>query len=223
MKPSDIISLARRQTWCTTDIATEEEAYHFLNFVIEDFWAELRLVDSSFWLRAKDINITSWTRNYTLDDSAIETEWAETNVVFWISKIKRAIYNKDYIPVESIDNVELSNEVWTPTKIYLKWNEIILDKIPEKNWELTIIWYVRNPEIIATTTDIEDVICIPSRWHWIIIEWLKYWMYWNMWVWFEQARMNARNFYDSEKLKAISQMTDRWELSPEWEDLYIEI
>jgi hypothetical protein len=37
MKPSKIIDLARRQTGCTLDIVTEEEAYQFLNFVIEDF------------------------------------------------------------------------------------------------------------------------------------------------------------------------------------------
>jgi hypothetical protein len=37
MKPSEIISLARRQTGCTLDIVTEDEAYKFLNFVIEDF------------------------------------------------------------------------------------------------------------------------------------------------------------------------------------------
>ena len=33
MKPSEIISLARRQTWCTEDIVTKAEAYKFLNFV----------------------------------------------------------------------------------------------------------------------------------------------------------------------------------------------
>lgn len=37
MKPSEIISLARRQTGCTEDIVTVDEAYKFLNFVIEDF------------------------------------------------------------------------------------------------------------------------------------------------------------------------------------------
>ena len=37
MKPSEIIKLARRQTGCTEDIVTTDEAFRFLNFVIEDF------------------------------------------------------------------------------------------------------------------------------------------------------------------------------------------
>jgi hypothetical protein len=46
MKPSEIISLARRQTGCTEDIVTTEEAFRFLNFVIEDFGADIRNSDS---------------------------------------------------------------------------------------------------------------------------------------------------------------------------------
>jgi hypothetical protein len=46
MKPSEIIKLARRQTGCTKDIVTDREAYQFLNFVIEDFGAEIRTSDS---------------------------------------------------------------------------------------------------------------------------------------------------------------------------------
>jgi hypothetical protein len=46
MKPSEIIDLARRQTGCTLDIVTPEEAYRFLNFIIEDFGSDIRSSDS---------------------------------------------------------------------------------------------------------------------------------------------------------------------------------
>ena len=46
MKPSEIIKLARRQTGCTEDIVTTDEACKFLNFIIEDFGAEVRASDS---------------------------------------------------------------------------------------------------------------------------------------------------------------------------------
>jgi hypothetical protein len=46
MKPTKIISLARRQTGCTEDIVTAQEAYDFLNFVIEDFGTDIRASDS---------------------------------------------------------------------------------------------------------------------------------------------------------------------------------
>jgi hypothetical protein len=38
-------------------------------------------------------------------------------------------------------------------------------------------------------------------------------MYGNMWVNFEEARVNSRNFYDSEKMKAIQNIMDRWQLA----------
>jgi hypothetical protein len=38
---------------------------------------------------------------------------------------------------------------------------------------------------------------------------MKYWMYGNMGVNFETPRMNSRNFYDSEKMKAIQNIVDR--------------
>jgi hypothetical protein len=65
----------------------------------------------------------------------------------------------------------------------------------------------------VTVTDTEENIFIPSRWHYILVEWLKYWMYGNMGVNFETARNNSRNFYDSEKIKAIQNITDRWQLA----------
>jgi hypothetical protein len=38
-------------------------------------------------------------------------------------------------------------------------------------------------------------------------------MYGNMWVNFETARNNSRAFYDSEKIKAIQNIVDRWQLA----------
>jgi hypothetical protein len=61
--------------------------------------------------------------------------------------------------------------------------------------------------------DKEENIFIPSRWHYIIVEWLKYRMYGNMWVNFETARNNSRTFYDTEKIKAIQNIVDRWQLA----------
>ena len=67
MKPSEIIKLARRQTWCTEDIVTEDEAYKFLNFVIEDFWADIRASDSWHWFDYLTINVQSGQFNYPID------------------------------------------------------------------------------------------------------------------------------------------------------------
>jgi hypothetical protein len=57
--------------------------------------------------------------------------------------------------------------------------------------------------------DTEDAIWIPRRWHYILVEGLKYWMYGNMGVNFETPRANSRAFYDSEKMKALQNIMDR--------------
>ena len=64
-------------------------------------------------------------------------------------------------------------------------------------------------EYIPNVLDKEEFIWIPKRWHYVLVEWLKYWMYGNMWVNFETARANSRSFYDSEKYKALQNIVDR--------------
>jgi hypothetical protein len=75
----------------------------------------------------------------------------------------------------------------------------------------TLLWTLT--EYITNVLDKEEFIWIPKRWHYILVEWLKYWMYWNMWVNFETARGNSRAFFDSEKNKAIQNIMDRWQLA----------
>jgi hypothetical protein len=77
---------------------------------------------------------------------------------------------------------------------------------------MQIRWFNYNTEL-TTTDDDETDIFIPARWHYILVEWMKYRMYGNMWVNFETARNNSRNFYDNEKMKAIQNIVDRWQLA----------
>jgi hypothetical protein len=75
----------------------------------------------------------------------------------------------------------------------------------------TLAWTIDAYDV--EITDKEENIFIDKRWHYIIVEWLKYRMYGNMWVNFETARNNSRAFYDSEKIKAIQNIVDRWQLA----------
>lgn len=291
MKPSEIISLARRQTWCTEDIVTSDEAIKFLNFVIEDFWADIRNSDSWYWFDILEIDVTWWQSTYTFT-----WQWAwELSGRFPIHKIQAVwLYdgnNKKRVdlPVHFVDKVDLNkresvkeplacfitrtelNLIPTPkssTKMQIwgfnyseimpfltitgktSWNDPItatFTRYPQADWtsdlEVKQIWWQdTNQEYIAfsaneelavweylwcpslsksfealtvesTFNDTESEIWIPARWHYILVEWMKYWMYWNMWVNFEAARTNSRAFYDSEKDKAIQNIVDRWQLA----------
>ena len=290
MKPSEIIKLARRQTWCTEDIVTEDEAYKFLNFVIEDFWADIRASDSWHWFDYLTINVQAGQPSYpfTKDNwyPMDETEW-EFYDKFPIWKLEKVWYRlKDGkwrdLEVRFVDKIDVNDfpDQWEPEICFITNNYLNLVPLPKEatqmqiwgynyNWELEPDiweikvdnkWYTRDKnndvswanypfawehwnDIIYTNrekptswdtypsytwgtstaisetrvivTDKEDNIFIPKRWHYILVEWLKYWMYGNMWVNFEWARTNSRNFYDSEKMKALQNIMDRWQESDE--------
>lgn len=283
MKPSEIISLARRQTWCTTDIVTEDEAYKFLNFVIEDFWADIRASDSWHWFDFLQFDVSAGQYSYAMDDDP--WEWFN-NFPIW--KLEKVWYRlKDWkwrdLPIRFVDKIDINDRPnqWEPEICFLCNNTINLMPEPKEAtkmiiwgydynfelqpdlWHITVWWvqytrdsasdvlwadepyawkhwndhiYTSNPRPTSwisyedyqwTTSawsiqsytvqnfDNEDNIFIPKRWHYIIVEWMKYRMYGNMWVNFETARTNSRNFYDSEKMKALQNIVDRGQESDE--------
>ena len=109
MKPSEIISLARRQTGCTEDIVTTQEAFRFLNFVIEDFGADIRNSDSWYWFDIESINVVAGQSTYTFTN----TEW-DLSGKFPLHKIQAVwLYdnnNKKWrdMPVHFVDKVDLN-------------------------------------------------------------------------------------------------------------------
>jgi hypothetical protein len=281
MKPSEIIKLARRQTWCTEDIVTTEEAYKFLNFIIEDFWADIRNSDSWYWYDVLQIPVVWGQIQYTFT----ETPWimSEKFPMHKIQavRIKKPDWKWRDLPVHFVDKVDLNrlSELKEPLACFITRTELNLIPAPKESTIMEIRWfdynpllqpniwtitvnsnaYTRSPDndaewtpypyawesvgsIIYTNslqpttwnayedfqwatlawtidaydveiTDKEENIFIDKRWHYIIVEWLKYRMYGNMWVNFETARNNSRAFYDSEKIKAIQNIVDRWQLA----------
>jgi hypothetical protein len=282
MKPSEIIKLARRQTWCTEDIVTTEEAYKFLNFIIEDFWADIRNSDSWYWYDVLQIPVVWGQVQYTFT----ETPWimSEKFPMHKIQavRIKKPDWKWRDLPVHFVDKVDLNRltELKEPLACFITRTELNLIPAPKESTIMEIRWFDYNPliqpniwtitvnnhdytrspdndaewtqypyawernnwQIIYTNslqpttwnayedfqwttlawaissydveiTDKEENIFIDKRWHYIIVEWLKYRMYGNMWVNFETARNNCRAFYDNEKIKAIQNIVDRWQLA----------
>lgn len=282
MKPSEIISLARRQTGCTEDIVTTDEAYKFLNFVIEDFWAEIRNSDSWYWYDVLQIPVVWWQVQYTFTGTPwIMSEKFPMHKIQAV-RIKKPDWKWRDLPVHFVDKVDLNRltEFKEPLACFITRTELNLIPAPKESTIMEIRWFDYNPliqpniwtitvnsqdytrspdndaewtsypyawernnwQVIYTNnlqpttwnayedfqwtilawaisgydveiTDKEENIFIDKRWHYIIVEWLKYRMYGNMWVNFETARNNSRAFYDNEKIKAIQNIVDRWQLA----------
>ena len=282
MKPSEIIKLARRQTGCTEDIVTTDEAYRFLNFVIEDFGADIRASDSWYWFDFLEVDVEAGQTQYMIDDDP--GGWFNNFPIWKLEKVWYRLSNwkRRDLPIRFVDKIDINDRPnqWEPEICFILNNTIQLMPKPKEAtqmiiwgydynwelepdiWEITVWWqdYRRDKDndvdwatypyawthwnttiftdsekptswtaystyswtsawsITAYSVivlDKEDNIFIPKRWHYILVEWLKYWMYGNMWVNFEWARNNSRNFYDSEKMKALQNIMDRWQESDE--------
>ena len=286
MKPSEIINLARRQTGCTEDIVTINEAYRFLNFVIEDFGADIRASDSWHWFDYIEMDIEAGQYTYPMDE--LPWEWFSKFPIWKLEKVwyKMPDWKWRDLDIRFIDKIDINDfpDQWEPQICFLCNNTINLIPTPKTatkmmvwgydyNWELwympaieisdTLYWRIVDQDLTGKTYnyawgstsgvvytssltpsanstaysynsqtdtftaawtiykyydnwfDKEENIFIPKRWHYILVEWLKYRMYGNMWVNFEWARTNSRNFYDSEKMKALQNIVDRWQESDE--------
>ena len=290
MKPSEIISLARRQTWCTIDIVSEVEAYHFLNFIIEDFWAEIRASDSWHWFDYLTINVQAgqpsypFTKDnwYPMDEN--NGEFYNNFPIWKLEKVWYKLKNGKWrdLDIRFVDKIDVNDfpDHWEPEICFITNNYINLVPLPKEAtqmqlwgynynpelqpdlWSITVGWHDykrdRNNDVAwatypfawthwnttiftdnekptswtaystyswtsawsitwydVTVFDKEDNIFIPKRWHYVIVEGMKYWMYGNMGVNFEWARANCRAFYDSEKNKALQNIMDRWQESDE--------
>jgi len=221
MKPSWIISLARRQTWCTEDIVTKAEAYEFLNFVIEDFGSDIRTSDSWYWFDSIILDVDANDGSYEFENE----EWGYSQR-FPISKIQ-SVWLLDQktnkwrdLPVHFVDKMNPNDfeSDWEPRVCFVTRTDLNLIPKPKENTQMMIWGFNYNYELgynAETTTwdDDEEDIFIPKRWHYILVEWLKYWMYGNMWSNFEAQRNASRQFYDSEKNKAIQNIMDRGQLA----------
>lgn len=278
MKPSKIIKLARRQTGCTEDIVTTDEAYDFLNFVIEDFWGDIRASDSWFGFEVLNFDVEANNPVYVF----MGDEWVYG---FPMSKIQSVwLKGKDNkwhgLPVHFVDKVNPNqfDATGEPRACFVTNSEIVLLPAPKEATQMMVWGFDYNPEffilpwivvnnneykryeqwdmtwqtypycwiwidsalytasetpstwataytyvagtftsagtiskIIDNILDKEEYIWIPRRWHYVLVEWLKYRMYGNMWVNFETARANSRASFDNEKYKALQNITDRWQ------------
>ena len=289
MKPSEIIKLARRQTWCTLDVVTEEEAYQFLNFIIEDFGADIRSSESWFGFDILTLDVYENQPMYTFDE-----DYWEYSQNFPISKIQ-SVWLLDQktnkwrdIPVHFVDKMNPNDfdSKSEPMVAFVTRSDITLVPVPKENtrmmiwgwnynyeftvipwlqvglteyrraeyadltgktypyaWDNWALWTVytssETPSNWATmytydsgtdtftsawtldkylpnVLDKEEFIWIPKRWHYIVVEGMKYRMYGNMWSNFETLRTASRNFYDSEKMKALQNIMDRGQKADTW-------
>ncbi len=232
MIPSLIISTARNQTGCTTDIVSATQSFQFLNQVEEDFWRDI--CNESPWdkMNQFNINLVAWTSTYTLPASIAastlitSTFWINQAVKIWVKLRSTDTY---YTPVQ-VKYVEwylnlpdfyaATTDKNQPTAYLVGSDSIVIFPTPDTSITsgLQIMWPKAVVPKSASTEDVEGMIIIPPAAHPIIVEWLKYRFYGNMWVNFEDRRIQAKQFYESEKLRVINQMMNKNIL---WEESFI--
>jgi len=222
MKPSDLITIARNQSWATIDVVTAAQSYQYLNIVLEDFWKDITDNNIWLWINTWTYNLTANTATYTLATATpaatllLSTFWIEQLYKIWV---KYNSWDTYYTPVSLIypewqlkqpDYYAASQNKAVPTATQND-NTITLYPTPTTtvtNW-LQIIWPKKHFDLSSSTEDVEWCILIPAQWHYVLIEGLKYWFYGNMWVNFDDRKYQTKQFYEAEKLRCINQMMDK--------------
>jgi hypothetical protein len=182
---------------------------HFVDKVDLNRLTELKEPLACFITRT-EINLIPAPKESTI----MEIRWFDYNPLIQPNIWTITVNNHDY--TRSPDN----DAEWTPYPY--AWESvgsiIYTNSLQPTTWNAyedfqwtTLAWAISSYDV--EITDKEENIFIDKRWHYIIVEWLKYRMYGNMWVNFETARNNCRAFYDNEKIKAIQNIVDRWQLA----------
>lgn len=228
MIPSQIISLARSQTWVTTDIVSATQSYDFLNILLEDFWKDITDNNIGLGINTRQYTLTSGTATYTLASpiaastvltstrgieqlykigikyKSTDTNYTTCKLIYLDGQLNLPDFYANQQPASVPSATQNDNTITiypTPTDTIPLWLEIIW---PKKHFTLS-----------SSTEDVESAILIPSQRHYVLIEWLKYWFWGNMWVNFEDRRQQAKAYYESEKDRCINQMADRMQESSE--------
>lgn len=233
MKPSEIITMARNQTWTSTDLVDQSTAFQYLNIVEKDFWRDIS--NESIWDKVTnfDINTVAWTSKYSIPatvpaSTLSNTTWgmnqilkagikfSSSDVYYTPLQIK---YIEWYLNLPDFYAVQTSKAI--PTAYIVDMENIVVFPTPDAS--LTAWLQLRWPKAVAdkttSTEDVEGMILVDSDVHWVIVEWLKVWFYGQRGTDFEWLKAQAQQNYEAAKLRAINQLSNKNILADEYFNL----
>lgn len=233
MLPSQIITMARNQTGTSTGLVTAPQAYDYLNILIADFWKDIVDNETGYWSNTWTYDLTAGTSSYTFaTPTANTTLLTSTFGISQLMKIGVKYKSTDtvYTPVPVIYQEGMLNlpdyystaTTQSPVAI-IKDTSITIFPTPTSSVTngLQIIWPKSHFPLGTTgntvvTEDVEGCLLIPSSYHYVLVEGLKYWMYGQRWTDFDAIRQSCKGFYEAEKLRTIWQLTERNQDSSNW-------
>lgn len=223
MKPSEVITMARNQTWTSTGLVPDAEAYTYLNQVESDFWRDI--CNESIWDKTTqfNINLVAWTNTYSLPQSvSASTLNACTFGINQIVKagIKLKASDRYYTPI-TIKYIEgylnlpdyyaVQSSTSNPTAYVIDTESIVIFPTPTENvtaW-LQLIW-PKDPVAKSTTTeDVDGMFVLDKSVHYVMVEGLKYRFYGKRGTDFIPLAQQAKQNYENEKLRVINQLSNK--------------
>ena len=223
MKPTEIITMARNQTWTSTGLVPQDEAFTYLNIIEQDFWRDICNDWTSDKLNTYPINLVAWTSTYTLPQSvSASTLLTSTFGLNQTLKVGIKFSSSDtyYTPIQVKyvdwllnlpDFYAAKTSKATPIAYLIGWDSIVIFPTPDATIAagLEIVW---PKDVVVKTTSTEDVewmIIVPPAAHMVLVEWLKYLFYGKRGTDFIQIARDAKQFYENEKLRVINQLLNK--------------
>ena len=223
MKPSEVITMARNQTWTSTGLVPQDEAFTYLNLVEEDFWRDICNESIGDKTTQFNINLVAWTNTYSMPVSVSNTTLLTSS--FWINQVVKAgikllSTNAYYTPI-TIKYIEgylnlpdyyaVQSSTSNPTAYIIDTESIVIFPTPTESitYWLQLIWPKAVIPKSLTTEDVEWMFVLDPSVHYIMVEGLKYRFYGKRGTDFIPLAQQAKQNYENEKLRVINQLSNK--------------
>lgn len=223
MTIAEIISQFRLDNYIDTSQLTDAQALVFVNRTYRDVINEIRVkVNEDYFYNEWKTDTVVWQREYTLLKRTSSVIWMTK--IKWIS-IKYQTTDTEYTKakLETIWNLDkdlqryIVNQPKTNPFYIISDESIFLYPAPTEGIVDWIIFYWIWDPVDLLTTSVSTDIKIPVEYQEILPLWMLYHSFRARWMISEKN--DAKNEYELEKIKMISELSDRVSIPEESEML----
>lgn len=218
MEPSDIISIAKKQTG-SVGVISDTEAYSYLNQFHKELAYAIMNIDNNYNKTFWRSSLVSWQNEYTLQE--VTPLASEIKDRYWQLKIE-TVYIKyktddDYTKIEQkdFDNLDKPTDYYQEEQskddpfYIIADNSIYIYPTPDENVGQGLkLWWSRKLYDLDNTSTAEEIL-VPEEFQETLQLGVQYKMYWQRWIDYRNQYMSVKEEYEREKRLMLNEIKTR--------------